>query len=316
MNLTEIKKFIEANDNFAIIGHANPDGDCIGSCLGLWHLLKILGKNAAVALCGNDYPRHIGFLRNPEAEAKNSDSFDAYIAVDCAGADRLIRFSEKFSADSVCACIDHHRTNTGFAKVNAVLPDAAAAGEIIYRLAKEEFGIEPKGKMAECIYTAIVSDSGGFKYSSTTGNTMRAGAALLDSGVDSAYIYKRLFDTYTKNQIDIISDVTSTLSMHFDGRVAVISITDELLEKRGMRADDADFLVSLPRAIEGVEVGVFLKKRGDAVKVSLRSAETVDVSEIAARLGGGGHMRAAGITLDCNMEQAEKIILDEIGKSL
>ena len=149
MSLAEIKNFIEANNNFAIIGHTNPDGDCIGSCLGLWHLIKSLGKNAAVMIKAEDYPRHIEFLKTPEAQAKDDDVFDAYISVDCAASDRLLCCSDIFKDALNSACIDHHRTNMGFAKVNAVMPDAAAAGEIIYRLAKEQFGIDPKGKMAE-----------------------------------------------------------------------------------------------------------------------------------------------------------------------
>ncbi len=313
MDLSNVKAFIEANDNFAIIGHANPDGDCIGSCLGLWHILCALGKKAAVKIGFEDYPNNLKFLWTPESVSE-STAFDAYIALDCAGEDRLSCCSDRFSACPNTLCIDHHRTNKGFASVNAVFPEAAAAGEIIYNLAAELLGDKLDIKTAECIYTAIVSDTGGFKYSSTTGNTMRAGASLLDMGIDSVGIYKKLFDTYTQKQIEIISDVAGTLTTHFGGRVCVISITDELLAGKGMRPDDADFLVSLPRAIEGSEVGVFLKKRGDCVKVSLRSGENVDVSEIAASLGGGGHMRAAGITIEGNLEQVKGIILNKLSE--
>lgn len=313
MDLSNVKAFIETNDNFAIIGHTNPDGDCIGSCLGLWHILSALGKKAAVKIGYEEYPNNLKFLWTPESVAQDS-SFGAFIALDCAGADRLSCYSDEFDSCSNTLCVDHHRTNKGFASVNAVFPEAAATGEIIYNLATELLGEKLDIKTAECIYTAIVSDTGGFKYSSTTGYTMRAGAALLDMGIDSVCIYKKLFDTYTKKQIEIISDVTSTLTTHFGGKVAVISITDDLLHSKGMRPDDADFLVSLPRAIEGCEVGVFLKKRDNYVKVSLRSGEKVDVSVIADSLGGGGHMRAAGITIEGTLEQAKDIILHKLSK--
>ncbi|MBQ6998684.1 MAG: bifunctional oligoribonuclease/PAP phosphatase NrnA [Clostridia bacterium] len=314
MSLNEIKKFIEDNDNFAIIGHANPDGDCVGSCLGMWYMLRKLGKCADVCINSEDVPHHLKFIWNNSCSAKDGQQFDAYIAIDCAGADRLSTKSEEFAAAERTACIDHHRTNTGFAKVNAVIPDAAAAGEIIYYLAADIIGITPIGEMADAIYTAIVSDTGGFKYSSTTARTMRAGASLLENGVESALIFKNLFDTYTKKQIDIVGDITSTLTMHFNGKVAVIYVTDELLESKNMRFDEVDFITNLPRSIEGVEVGVFLKKRGDEVKISLRSGESVDVSQIAASLGGGGHMRAAGITLKCCLDEAKETILKEIEK--
>lgn len=316
MSLKAIKEFIEQNDNFAIIGHANPDGDCIGSCLGMWYMLRAMGKNASVLIEDDDVPHFLKFIWNSHASAKADAHFDAYIAMDCADIGRLIRGGEDFAASANTACIDHHRTNGGYAKVNAVIPDAAATGEIMFYLATEIMGINPTGTMADCIYVAIVSDTGGFKYSSTTSRTMRAGAALLEAGVDNVSIFKKLFDTYTQKQIDIIGDVTSTLTMHFDGKVGVIYVTDELLESKGMRFDEVDFLVSLPRDIEGVEVGVFLKKRGDEVKISLRSGENVDVSEIAASLGGGGHMRAAGITLKCGLDEAKSTILNEIEKAL
>ena len=312
MDLRGIKSFIENNDNFAILGHANPDGDCIGSCMGMWYMLKELGKKASVMIYDDDVPRFLKFLLNGDAIASENQEFDAYIVMDCADISRIAHGGEKLADCENTACIDHHRTNDGFAKVNAIFPDAAATGEIVYYLSAEVMGVKPLGAMAECIYAAIVADTGGFKYSSTTAQTMRAGAYLIENGVDNVSVFKALFDTYTKEQMDIIGDVTATLTTHFGGKVAIIHVTDDLLIKRGMRLDDIDFLVSMPRGIEGVEVGVFLKKRGDQVKVSLRSGESVDVSEIAKSLGGGGHMRAAGITLDATLDEAKQIILNSL----
>ena len=314
MSLSKIKEFILKNDNFAVIGHLNPDGDCIGSCMSMWYLLKKLGKTAYVILEDEDIPDYLKFLWDSGAKADDNAHFDAYIALDCAAPDRLIRLGEDFAKSQNTACIDHHRTNSGFAKVNAVIPDAAATGEIIYYLATEQFGITLGGEMAECMYAAISADSGSFKYSSTTSATMKAGAALLDCGVDNAAIAKKLFDTYKKEQIDIIADITATLETYFDGKVASICITDELLESKGLTFDQVDFIVGLPRAIEGVEVGLLFKKRGDEVKVSMRSNHYADVSIVAANLGGGGHARAAGITLKCSLDKAKDIILKELEK--
>lgn len=316
MSLIEIKDFIEKHDNIAVIGHVNPDGDCIGSCLGLWYLLKSLGKNAAVCIKTDDVPHHLKFIWNPFAEAQEGQVFDAYISVDCASVDRLSCLNDEFKESGHTACIDHHRTNSGFATVNAVVPTAPAAGEIIYSLATDVFGIKPTGELADAIYTAIVSDTGGFKYSSTTSYTMRVGADLLDAGVNGTAIFKNLFDTYTKKQIDIVSDITSTLTTYFDGKVASITVTDELLESKGMRFDEIDFITNLPRSIEGVEVGVYFKKKSDEIRVSLRSGESVDVSLIATHFGGGGHARAAGITFKCGLEEAKKLILDKLAEVL
>ena len=314
MSLSEIKDFILDNDNFAVIGHTNPDGDCIGSCMSMWCLLKDLGKTAYVVLEDEDIPDYLKFLWDSSAKWDGEASVDAYIALDCAAPDRLIRQGDAFAKAQKNACIDHHRTNSGFAGVNAVVADAAATGEIIYYLATEHFSITPHGKMADCMYAAISADSGSFKYSSTTSRTMKAGAALLDCGVDNSAIAKNLFDTYKKEQIDIIADITSTLETYFQGQVALICITDELLQSKGLTFDQVDFIVGLPRAIEGVEVGLLFKKRGDEVKVSMRSNRYADVSLIAANLGGGGHARAAGITLKCSLDEAKGIILKEVEK--
>lgn len=312
MSLSAVKSFIEANDNFAIIGHTNPDGDCVGSCMGLWHVLKGLGKRAKIIMATEDVPPFLRFIWDEDSAGDVNGNYDAYIALDCAGADRLAYLKDEFTSFGKTACIDHHRTNTGFASINAIFPDSAATGEIIFNLTNLMSPTISK-RAAECIYTAIVSDTGGFKYSSTTGDTLRAGAGLLDLGVDSAGIHKVLFDTYTLSQIELIGDIVSTLTMHFDGKVGIISVSDELLEDRGMRGDDADFIVALPRAIEGIKVGVFLKKRGEDVKVSFRSAEDVDVSEIASRLGGGGHICAAGATIQsADIDKAKRIVLSHL----
>lgn len=312
MSLSAVKSFIEANDNFAIIGHANPDGDCVGSCMGLWHILKGLGKKAKIIMATEDVPPFLRFIWDESAHGDAEGTYDAYIALDCAGADRLAYLKDRFSSFDNTVCIDHHRTNVGFAKVDAIFPEAAATGEIMFRLSGLLSPALSK-EAAECIYTAIVSDTGGFKYSSTTGDTLRAGAELVDTGIDSASIHKILFDTYALSQIELIGDIVSSLTMHFDGRVGIISVSDELLESRGMRGDDADFIVALPRAIEGVEVGVFLKKRGNDVKVSFRSAEGVDVSKVAARLGGGGHICAAGATIEnADIDKAKNIVLSHL----
>lgn len=314
MSLKAIRDFIQENDSFAVIGHVNPDGDCIGSCMGVWHLLKTLGKKAHVMIKSDEVPARLSFLWNEEAEFTPDFSPEAYIAVDCASADRLIRCGDAFAQSSKTACIDHHRTNGGFASVNAVEPDSSAAGEIVYCLIADVFGIVPTGDMATCIYGAISSDTGSFKYSSVTSRTMRVASELIEGGVDNAFVSKKLFDTYSKAQIDLISAVTSTFTEHFGGRVASVYVTDEMLEKFGMTFDQADFLTGLPRSVEGVEVGMFLKKRGDEVKVSLRSNERVDVSQIAATFGGGGHMRAAGVTVTASLKEAEAAVLKELEK--
>lgn len=314
MSLDKIKSFIEENDFFAVIGHVSPDGDCVGSCMGLWHFLKSLGKTSYVMIKTDEIPPHLRFLWNEEAEFSQSFEPKAYIAVDCGDINRLIRCGDEFANSQNTACIDHHRTNGGFASVSFIEPDGAAAGEIVYELIAECFGVVMPKEIATCLYGAIASDTGSFKYSSVKPKTLKAAAELLSCGADNAEISKRLFDTYQRAQIDLISSVTATMTTYFNGLAASITVTDEMLQKAGVTFEEADFLTGLPRAVEGVEVGIYFKKRGDEVKISLRSNKRVNVSEIAASLGGGGHIRAAGVTLKTTLEEAKTIILNELEK--
>jgi len=314
-DIAKIAKVIKKNNSFAIAVHMNPDADCLGSSSALIFALRAMGKSAHIVLDGNVPKRLSGiayedFLGNPD------DSYDVCLAVDVAATYMMGDIYEKtFKKAAVTCCLDHHGTNSGYADYNHVDADAAAAGEIIFALLNDYLKIKMTSEIARCLYAAIASDTGSFQYSNTTKKTHAIASKLLDWDFDAPALMRDLFEKKSLNQLRLHSEVVSKLEFCFDGRVCIAVVDNDILEKHGMTFEQADDLASLPRSIEGVEIGLYVKVRGEnEVKISLRSNEYADVSKIAQTLGGGGHIRAAGVTLKCSKDDAIKAVLSEIRK--
>lgn len=314
MSLSAIAEVIKNNNNFAIAVHVNPDGDCLGSAAALCDTLRLMGKNAQI-VSESPVPERLAFIVNPESVKKSVENCDVCIAVDVASKEMMgsVYESTFLSAKTTC-CIDHHGTNAGYADCNFIDAASSAAGELVYLLTVGELNLlSDKGAM--CLYAAIASDTGSFRYSNTTSRTHYIASKLLEKDFDAPLVMRKLFEVKTLNQLKLKSDVVSNLRFCFDGKVCICTLDKKMLDKYSMNFEDADDLASLPRSIEGVEVGVFVKIKGEnEVKVSLRSNACVNVAQIAANLGGGGHIRAAGVTIFANSETAEKKILDELEK--
>lgn len=315
--LTKIAEFIKQKDNFILIPHRNPDGDCLGSVCALVQALRNMGKTAYISLPEEPVSR-LAFLWDESYRTPEDFVCGACIAVDVAATYMMADLYEKiFTKAPFTACIDHHGTNPGYADVNCVVPEAAAAGEVVFDIIKDHLGCEMTASVCECLYSAISSDTGCFRYSNTTASTHMKAAFLVDSGMDSAAVVRRLFETKSFESVKIQNDIVETIEFFCDGKVCVAAVDQPMLDKYGMTFAMVDEYASLPRNIEGVEVGIFLKVKGDnEIKASLRSNEYADVSAVAASLGGGGHIRAAGLTVNSNLEDAKKIIIDAVKKEL
>ena len=310
--IKKIAKFIIAKNNYIIIPHRNPDGDCLGSAIALAYGLRSMGKTAYVTL-PNEPSDRLSFLWDDSLKAPEEFSCQVCISVDVASPYMMAQLEDEiFNKAPHTVCIDHHGTNTCFAQHNLVDSDAAACGEVIFRLL-EHMGVDIDTRTATAIYVAIASDTGSFRYSNTTGETHRITAELIDMGIDAAGIMKRLFETRKPGELGAMAGIVSNMEYHFDGKVCLTYVDKSLLDEYGVTFDGVDEYVSLPRSIEGVEVGIFLKCYGPGeTKVSLRSGEYVNVADIAASLGGGGHIRAAGVTIFDNLANTKKIILDKL----
>lgn len=310
--LSEIAKILLQKDNFIIIPHRNPDGDCLGSSVGLVNALRDMGKTAYISL-PNEPGDRLMFLWDKSYGTPSDFNCDAVIAVDVASTYMMAHLKEEvFDKAPLTLCLDHHGTNDGYADLNYVDAHSAACGEIIYELICE-MNAPISNKTASALYSAIASDTGSFRYSNTTAKTHEITAKLVNYGIDSAGIMKILFETKTMEQIKVMSDIISNMEFFYDGKVCITYCDNDMLSKYNLTFDDVDEYVTLPRTIEGVEVGIFLKERSETeTKVSLRSNEYVDVSQISASLGGGGHIRAAGVTIDGTRHMAQQILLDKL----
>jgi len=314
-DIAKIAEIIKKNNSFAIAVHVNPDADCLGSSSALVIALRDLGKNASIVFDGIVPKRLSGFAKE-EFFASPDDSYDVCIAVDVAATYMMGSVYERtFQKALVTCCLDHHGTNPGYADYSYIGADASAAGEIIFDFLNDYLNIKMTPEIAKCLYAAIASDSGSFQYSNTTNRTHAIASKLMEYDFNAPALMRDLFEKKSLNQLRLHSEVVSNLEFCYDGRVAIAVVDNALLEKHSMTFEQADDLASLPRSIEGVEIGLYVKVKGEnEVKVSLRSNEYADVSLIAKNLGGGGHIRAAGVTLHMTKDDAIKTILEEIGK--
>ena len=314
----EIGKLLKEKDNFAILTHISPDGDAIGCSLGLLNALEENGKNAFIIIDDN-FPERFSFLPKSEKISKYADdtkNYDVVLALDCGDLDRTGNAKNIFNKAKISVNIDHHVTNTKFAALNLVEPNASSTGEIIYNFLKLE-GYNISKNIAKCLYTSILTDTGGFKYSNTTSKTMDIVGKLIDCDINFTSIIELVFSNRTVEQVRLMSKVTSTLEMFAEGKVALLTLSSEMLKECGANEEDSGEMVSIARDIKGVEVGVFIKEKSPNVyKVSLRSKKYCDVKNIALIFGGGGHVRAAGCTIEGTMGEVKTKVLNEIKKCL
>ena len=316
MELKKIATLIKRSRKIAIVGHVNPDGDCIGSVTALLQAIRKSGRECYMYLDA-PVPRYIEYLMKPDYVTDVDRDYDLCIALDCADRSRVADGKGIFENEPKTASIDHHITNTHFADVNYVDSNASATGEIIYEFLTKYLKVKLDTHIASSIYSAISSDTGNFKFANTKARTHIIASKLMDYDVDIAEINRQIFDTHSLDQIALMGEFSSGLKTHHDGKVIVGKLTYEMVEKHNLTFEDTDYLVSIPRSVEGCEVGVFMKvKSDDEIKVSLRSNGDADVSKVASVFGGGGHVRASGATFNCSYDEAIEKVLNEIAKEL
>ncbi len=297
----------------AIFNHENPDGDALGSAYGLKLILMAMGKMAEVFLReGDDTVREYKLLKGTESCGLKIEDCDLKIAVDCADFKRLGDIKECFCGNT--AAIDHHMTHAEFAEAVYVDANAPATGEIIYDFAVA-LGVELTPDIANNLYMAITCDTGSFKYSSTTPKTHMVAAKLLECGVDVGELSKQIFDTKSIGYFRAYRRGLDNLEIFEDGRIAILAITEKDFDELGVDEKIIDGIVELPRAVEGADVGVYIRERGNGeFKVSLRSNSDVDVAKVAVAFGGGGHIKASGCSLKMPLDEVKKELVAEIIK--
>lgn len=300
-------------DNILIICHKNPDGDTLGSGAALAHTLKSMGKNAAV-VCHNTIPSKYDYLEIPVFSGEFEVKY--VVAVDVAGVnlfgDSLSRY-----ADKVDLCIDHHGSNDCYANYLCLRADYPAAAQLMYEIIVE-MGAEITPHVADCLYTGIVTDTGCFKFSSTTPLTHIIGAHLMEKGAQHTMIVEKFFMSKSRKAVRLEKYMLNNMEYHFDDRCALIALTRETILDIKPEPTDIDGLPSMARDFEGVEVSVLIRplKDENSYKISIRTGESTNACAIASALGGGGHIRAAGCEVRGSMDSVKKAVLKEVEKAL
>ena len=303
--------YLLAHDNYMILTHAHPDGDTLGSGFGLCRLLRDLGKKANV-ICNDKISSKYDYimLDNEDFEV------ETVVSVDVADVVLLGKDVSREYGDRIRLCIDHHGTNRLKAELSLIDANAAACAEIILDLA-ETLGAQITPQIADCLFTGITTDTGCFRYSSVTPKTHLTAAKLIERGAKASLINEIMFETKTVTYAALEKLALESMRFYFDGRCAMITVTQKMFEESGSNESECDGIAALPRQVEGVLVGVTLREKEDgSFKVSVRTRSGVDASEICARLGGGGHKNASGCQLDCSLDEAKQKMLDAIGESL
>jgi phosphoesterase RecJ-like protein len=313
----QVEKFlqlIKMNKRFLIGCHVHPDGDAIGSVLALGILLKKAGKQVEM-LCADGVPTVYQFLEGSALIKTTLDTAydpEVLICADCAEKDRIALPPEAWASPGLLVVnLDHHITNSQFGDINLVDPDAAATGELLFRIMKQgRLRINPA--IAAALYTAIATDTGFFRYDCTSAYTLETVSWLVKKyQVKPAKIAEQVHEQKSFNSIKLLGEILRTMQVGLGGKVAWIVLDQASLNRYPVENEETESYVNFARSIEGVEVGIIFKElKPNEFKVSWRSTEAVDVSKLAAKFGGGGHARAAGCNITGSVDEVVKLVLD------
>lgn len=316
MTLDEILKEIQEAKSIVLLTHETPDGDAIGSSLGLKLSLEKIGKKSDLIM--TTHARTFDFLpRVNEIKTQSQiKQYDLAISLDCATFKRLNN-REYFENAKKTIVIDHHGSNNMYGDINYVNPVAPACAEIILSMLSY-FDIDVDVEIGTCLMTGIITDTGGLQYQATTADTFEYAAEMLRKGVDIPDICRRTLQLRTPANFELSKRTMDRLELLADGKIAFSYITKKDLEELQAEEGDHEGLVNIGRSIEGVEVSIFIRQEQEGektYKISMRSNESVNVSDICLMFGGGGHPRAAGATFQGTLEQAKEKTVKEVIKS-
>lgn len=303
----EAAEFLLKRDKFLILTHANPDGDTLGSGFALNAALRQLGKASRV-LCPDPIPSKFRFLdtdRCPDFEP------ETVVAVDVADEKLLGRLENEYKG-KIDLCIDHHGSNLEYAEKVYLESDSAAACECVYNVLKE-LGVKLTPYIASSLYLGLATDTGCFKFSNVTPRTHRYAAELMELGADFDEINRVMFEVKSKSRIAMEKMVLQEMEFCCSGRCALITVTKDMIDSTGCEPTDLDGITALSRQIEGVLIGITIKEKEQGVfKVSLRTFEPYDASEICKAFGGGGHKRAAGCEFKKPLLEVKQMLIEKI----
>lgn len=315
--LANLIGFVRAAQRIAVITHVSPDGDACGSALALCRALLLTGKDARV-VCDHPAPAIYTDLegaldmRTPDQVA---EPMDLAISVDVADCARMGDSIAVFNAAKHTVQIDHHATNPGFAEINWVVTPMSATGVLIYDVIKA-LGVDMDYEMAKCLYVAIITDTGNFKQQNTDVYALEVAARCLEAGVDPSAITRRVFDLRPVAQVKLMARAFESLTTYEDGRIVMMQLTHEDFEETGGLSEHTEGIINFGINTKDAQLACILSNAKEKIRCSMRCLPPFNVSRVAARLGGGGHVLAAGCTLEPPMADAYQRMLKELTKEL
>lgn len=311
----ELSKIIKEGGAIALLPHDNPDGDALGSALAFKELAKELGVQADIYV--DEIPKNLQWLEGEfivfKEEAEIPKARTA-VALDCGGKNMLGKRAGIFDEAENRIVIDHHASNEGYGDLCLVLSEASAACEIIYELFCQ-MGVSISPLAASHIYTGILTDTGGFRYSNTTAKTHETAAELIRRGADTQRLCREVFENKSIQELAIEAAAFESAEFFHQGRTVITYITNDMMKKTGAASGDMSNISGILRGIKGVAVAVTLKDGDKGIKISMRSKGAVDVSAICGEFGGGGHKRAAGALADIPADEIIKKLTALIGEA-
>ncbi len=310
LTLKQTARYLKKHDNYIILTHASPDGDTLGSAYALYYGLNEIGKTACV-LCPDVIPNKYDFFVRSTNHVHRENA--TIVAVDIADKKLLGALADEFG-DVVDLCIDHHITNGRFAKNLYLDTSAAATAESIFELLTL-MRVNINDITACALYAGIATDTGCFKYSNVTAKTHIIAAMLYDYNINAGEINRLMFDTKSKNLLDMERRVLQGAQYHFNDKCIILTVTSEMQEITGCYGADLEGIALISRSVEGTDVGITIKQTDeDEFKVSVRTFEKLNAAEIAKELGGGGHRSAAAAVIKGDLESVKVKILSVLEK--
>ncbi len=311
-----IKKILDESNLIYIVGHKNPDGDCIGSTYALCLALKKYGKEVKIIM--PSFSDSFNFLPNINIAVSNvlEEKYDLLFALDCSNPERLAISDEDIKKANKIVMLDHHEISAPFGDARYIDSTRPAAAEIVYNFI-EYLNIDIDKDIATYIYTGLMTDTGSFNYESTKPSTLMIASKLLEKQIDFAYICKKLNDTVKESKLKLLAKTIDNMEVYYDGKLRYSFVDYNTIKSFGLDDEDAEGMTNYLRKVEGTEVAVYVRGRKDnTAKVSLRSGGNIDVSKIAIKFGGGGHKRAAGYTMIGDIKEQKDNLIDLVGVML
>lgn len=307
----QIKKMIDDSNSILLLTHENPDGDAIGSVLSFYHYLISINKSVDMVVL--DIPKVFDFLPSIDKVVDNTNSnYDLGIILDCASKERIGQNDILFNKCKKTIAIDHHISNTNYCDLNLIEGQISSCCQVIYYLFKD-WNISINKEICESLITGVITDTNGFSINNVDAKTFLMASEMVDLGINIHKIYNQILCKKTMSQYELMRIAMDRLEFICDGKIAFTYILEDDFDKVGAVLGEHEGIVDIGRNIAGVEVSIFLREN-DGFTVSLRSTGNVDVSQIAATIGGGGHFMASGGKLYGTLEETKEIIIKETKK--